>query len=227
MATPGNGLENSRSHEAPTRSLSDASVLDANSDAQVRASRKEATNEETNAPEKLKSGSGVGQKDKAAPKSGSSVAMVRRGTGPRTAMGKERSKRNSLKHGIFAEPTVLDGESAAEFNSLHKGLRDYHRPVGTHEDLLVEELASIWWRKRRHLTAEGAAIRLGSHFVAYDEKERQFIEAGEISQISSCDGLVRKIANPEVLMRCLGLLAGLRDAIEQNGFDPERDNNPF
>jgi hypothetical protein len=194
MATQGNRFGNARSHEAPTKP-----------------------------PVGLKSGREGEQDDSTAEKGGGSVAMVRRGTGPRTAMGKERSRRNSLKHGIFAKAAVLDDESPAEFDSLLKGLRDYFHPVGTLEDLLVDKLASIVWRERRFIIAEGAVIRLGSQFVEYDEEQRQFIEAGEISQMSSYGGLVRKIATPEVLQRCLDLVAELKDAIEEPGFDPETD----
>jgi hypothetical protein len=35
---------------------------------------------------------------------------TRKGTGPRTALGKERSKHNALKHGIFSKIVVLEGE---------------------------------------------------------------------------------------------------------------------
>jgi hypothetical protein len=194
MATQGNRLDNARSHEAPTKP-----------------------------PVELKSGREGGQDDKTAEKGGESVAIVRRGTGPRTTRGKEQSRRNSLKHGIFAKAAVLEGESSAELDSLLEGLRDSCHPVGTLEDVLVEKLASLVWRDRRFLIAEGAEIRGGTQFVEYDEKQRQFIEAGEISEISSPGGLVTKIANPEILQRCLKLLADLRGAIEENGFDPETD----
>jgi hypothetical protein len=48
-------------------------------------------------------------------------ALARTSTGPRTAMGKERSKRNALKHGIFSKVIVLEGESLAEYGSLLEG----------------------------------------------------------------------------------------------------------
>jgi hypothetical protein len=46
-----------------------------------------------------------------------------RSTGPRTSSGKERSKRNSLKHGIFAEAILLKTESHDEYESLVNRLR--------------------------------------------------------------------------------------------------------
>jgi len=138
-------------------------------------------------------------------------------------MGKERSKRNSLKHGIFAKATVLDGESRAEFDFLLKGLRDCLDPVGALEDLFVEKLANIVWRERRSLVAEGAAIRLGAQLGEDDEKQRQSNEADEILTMSSPGGLMAKIKNPKILQTCLDLLTDLKDAIEQRGFNPEKD----
>jgi hypothetical protein len=165
----------------------------------------------------------MGHKDNTTEKGARSFAIVRRGTGPRTATGKERSKQNSRKHGILSKTVVLESESQDEFDSLLNGLRDYFCPIGTHEDLLVDDLACLWWRKRRFLIAERAEILAASLFVDYDEKQRQLNDAGEILERSSCGGLVRKITNPEVLQKCLKLLADLNDAIKQRGFNPERD----
>jgi hypothetical protein len=40
-----------------------------------------------------------------------SSAIVGRSTGPRTQLGKQRSKHNARKHGIFSSAVVLEGES--------------------------------------------------------------------------------------------------------------------
>jgi len=69
-----------------------------------------------------------------------------RSTGPRTERGKQRSRHNALKHGIFSEAAVLKSESHAEFQSLLKGLRECLQPQGTLEEVLVEKLATILWR---------------------------------------------------------------------------------
>ena len=39
-------------------------------------------------------------------------------TGPKTAAGKARSRRNAEKHGLYAESTVIAGESSSEFADL-------------------------------------------------------------------------------------------------------------
>jgi hypothetical protein len=150
-----------------------------------------------------------------------STTLVRKGTGPRTQQGKDRSKQNAVTHGIFSKVVVLKGESQAEFNALLKGLRNDHQPVGALEELLVEKLAALFWRNRRLLIAEGAEIRARSEFIEWDRTESRRETDPPISLIFS--GLIRGIGDPDVLQQCLDLLAELKESIEENGFDLESD----
>lgn len=68
---------------------------------------------------------------------------------------------NAMKHGILSRLAVLAHEDHAEFDDLLAALIDEHRPVGMTERHLLEELATIIWRKRRVLLAEGAKINEG------------------------------------------------------------------
>jgi hypothetical protein len=68
---------------------------------------------------------------------------------------------NALKHGILSRYTVLSHESHADYESLVNALIDEHQPAGATEQHLIEELASVIWRKRRVLQAEGATINKG------------------------------------------------------------------
>jgi hypothetical protein len=79
---------------------------------------------------------------------------------------------NALKHGILAQLAVLPHEDKAQFDELLEALIIEHNPAGPTEMHLVEELASIIWRKRRVLLAEGATINRGLHNVAtgFDSK---------------------------------------------------------
>ncbi len=92
-------------------------------------------------------------------------------TGPRTRRGKQRSRYNAIKHGIFSE-TVLKGcESTAQFRSLLRALQTDRRPEGALEELLVEKLASLFWRSRRFLRAECAEIAKASEPIEADKVE--------------------------------------------------------
>ena len=68
---------------------------------------------------------------------------------------------NAMKHGILSRLAVLAHEDHAEFDDLQAALIDEHRPAGMTERHLIEELATIIWRKRRGLLAEGAKINEG------------------------------------------------------------------
>ncbi len=68
---------------------------------------------------------------------------------------------NAMTHGILSRYTVLSHESHADYESLVNSLMDEHLPAGATEQHLIEELASVIWRKRRVLQAEGATINKG------------------------------------------------------------------
>ncbi len=82
----------------------------------------------------------------------------------------EAIKGNAMKHGILSRLAVLAHEDHAEFADLLAALLDEHRPGGMTERHLIEELATIIWRKRRVLLAEGAKINEGLKSAANSSK---------------------------------------------------------
>ena len=84
-------------------------------------------------------------------------------TGPTTAQGKARSRRNALKHGLLAEEVLItDGDGAetrADFDSLLADLHEELQPHGVIEEMLVERVATCYWRLRRAQRYEVGAIR--------------------------------------------------------------------
>ena len=83
---------------------------------------------------------------------------------------------NAQKHGILSKQVVLVHEDAGEFSELLTSLIEEHQPAGITELHLIEELASIMWRKRRVLQAEGAQINRSLHSVI-NNKLRSPIQA--------------------------------------------------
>ena len=77
---------------------------------------------------------------------------------------------NALKHGILSRYTVLSHENHADYESLVNSLMDEHLPAGATEQHLIEEMASVIWRKRRVLQAEGATINQDLKSVASNTK---------------------------------------------------------
>ncbi len=163
-------------------------------------------------------------KEKSEQSAVSQTSPVPRSTGPRTQRGKDKSKNNALKFGIFSRVAVLPGESEAEFGALLNGLRGHFLPIGTLEVTLVEKLAVDLWRYRRFLIAEGAEIQAGAEFVEWNQMEHHREESTRFPQLHCNGGLTRRISNPEALEGCLNLLVQLRERIEEDGFNREWDN---
>ena len=84
---------------------------------------------------------------------------------------------NALKHGILSKLVVLPHEDRSEFDSLLTGLIEEHQPTGVTEIHLVEELASILWRKRRVLLGEGAALNSSLWNVAHEQHNKSTVRA--------------------------------------------------
>jgi hypothetical protein len=110
-------------------------------------------------------------------------------TGPRSEEGKQRSSKNAIKSGIFAQATLLKEESLSDYQSLLEGIWDVLKPEGKLEELLVEKLASISWRYRRLLAADGAAFQRNSRYT--DSVSKSLGDTGEL------DRLVRYESNLE------------------------------
>jgi hypothetical protein len=73
---------------------------------------------------------------------------------------------NAMKHGILSRLVVLAHEDHTEFADLLAALLEEHQPAGMTERHLIEELATIIWRKRRVLMAEGAKLNEGLRSAA-------------------------------------------------------------
>jgi len=116
----------------------------------------------------------------------------------------------------------IKDELRAEFDSLLRGLRNDFQREGTLEGVLVENLATGLWRKRRLLIAEGAEIRKGTEFLICGYAKRQDSDATLLFELESL-GLVSGAENPIVLKKCLELLEILKESIEENGFDEKND----
>lgn len=68
---------------------------------------------------------------------------------------------NAVKHGILSKEAVLPHESKEEFEELLAQYEADFVPANATESTLVEELATIVWRKKRLLKAENAKINNG------------------------------------------------------------------
>ena len=137
---------------------------------------------------------------------------ARKSTGPKTPKGKALAKRNSLKHGLCAKEVVIDdGEGAEdrqEFDAMLADLVDQFQPVGSLEEMMVEKIATSYWRLRRANRYEVGVIResLDTATDNYYEKtdhhdERYHKTDAEIDeqikentdQIKACQGNLKQL----------------------------------
>ncbi|MBT6095240.1 MAG: hypothetical protein HOH04_10180 [Rhodospirillaceae bacterium] len=85
-------------------------------------------------------------------------ANARLSTGPRTETGKDQSRYNALRHGLYARDVVLPGEDRDEYHAMRAELMDEFAPKGRYETTLVRRLADIWWRLGRTASVEAGLL---------------------------------------------------------------------
>jgi hypothetical protein len=95
-------------------------------------------------------------------------------TGPRTEAGKERSKRNALKHGLRSEEVVLPTEDPLAFKEHLEAWVEDWQPPSMARRALVEQAAVATWRLRRCIRLETARItsRIEEAYDEWEARER-------------------------------------------------------
>ena len=77
-------------------------------------------------------------------------------TGPTTPEGKERSRRNALRHGLTAETVIAALEDAEDYQAFEAAvIADYDAESAVERELVLR-LASVLWRLRRATGIETA-----------------------------------------------------------------------
>lgn len=135
------------------------------------------------------------------------VIDKRRASGPRTELGKSKSSRNSLKHGIFSIQ-LLGEERPTDYQRVSKGISASLQPHGYLEELLVEKVVMLFWRYRRLLQSEFTEI---CKWREFDDERKLQLDAVkiELEAVSgeTREGLMRYASkNPFVRTRCIELL---------------------
>ena len=124
-------------------------------------------------------------------------ANALRSTGPRTPEGKMRSRWNALTHGALPKavvpPSLEPFESRQEFDALLSVLRDEFSPGSAVEEMLVERIATSYWRLARVLRAEAAAIASRQVSREAEEADRATFAAMAPSSWTYTDPLTQEL----------------------------------
>jgi hypothetical protein len=140
---------------------------------------------------------------------------AQRSTGPRTPNGKARSRWNALKHGVLAKAVIPEPlqpyESRQEFDRLLATLRDEFAPQSAVEEMLLETIATCYWRLARIVRAEAAAI---SHRLIAAQDDHTHARAEAERDASYRAGFDRPHTLREQVIRLYKAMTDTRDVRE-------------
>jgi hypothetical protein len=88
-------------------------------------------------------------------------ANAAKSTGPKSATGKQHSRLNALKDGLYSKELVVTaiGESAEEFERIHNWVWNSVQPEDALEAIYTEDVVQNWWRRQRVRRSESAEIQ--------------------------------------------------------------------
>src|SRR5260370_19771327 len=109
-------------------------------------------------------------------KSDTARANGAKSRGPKSAETKEKSSRNSLRHGFTARSIILlECESADEFQKMEDDFAAMHQPATPAEQDLVDEMVVARWRINRIRTID--TVILDCEMVRKKpEIEKQYVQ---------------------------------------------------
>jgi hypothetical protein len=81
-------------------------------------------------------------------------------TGPKSARGKQKSRLNSLKDGLFSKEVVVTaaGERVENFKRFEAWVWDSAQPDGAIEEILTNDVVANWWGRQRIRRCQSAEL---------------------------------------------------------------------
>ena len=105
-------------------------------------------------------------------------------TGPITPEGKERSRRNAVRHGLTAETVIAALEDAEDYQAFEAAvIADYDAESAVERELVLR-LASVLWRLRRATGIETAlfeSVAAEPGKVEHGSSRPTLVEAADLS----------------------------------------------
>src|SRR6478752_3817322 len=108
---------------------------------------------------------------------------ARKSTGPITEEGKQRSRRNAVRHGLMAETVIGALEHAEDYKAFEAAITADYDAQSAVERELVLRLASVLWRLRRATSMETGLFEIqAQHLRAYRENCRVPAHSNDVIQ---------------------------------------------
>jgi hypothetical protein len=96
-------------------------------------------------------------------------------TGPKTAAGKMRSRRNAVRHGLSAETVIEIVEDIEDYQGFEAAvIADYDARTAVERELVLR-LASLFWRLRRATAIETDLFRIQAE-ILHDRRQAQLAD---------------------------------------------------
>ena len=141
--------------------------------------------------------------------------------GPRTPAGKERSRRNALRHAILARETLISAGEGREDRATFERLRERFwadlAPQNIVEEVLVERAFTAYWRLARVLRAESGAIRQRLDTLSFDQEQRERERAEEL-QDDDIETVATRSGDLAGLETLLEAVREAREEVEEQGY---------
>jgi hypothetical protein len=104
-------------------------------------------------------------------------------TGPRTQSGKNRSRRNAIRHGLCAETVITAIEDIDDYRDFEKAvIADYDATTAVERELTLR-VASLLWRLRRASSIETGLFQVQTELSL--EKDRMSQAAAGVEGLPS------------------------------------------
>jgi hypothetical protein len=149
-------------------------------------------------------------------------------TGPRTLAGRVRVRPSALPHGRearkFRETMTVLGEDPGEFDRLYQGLLQAYAPGDELWAQQVEDLAKLYWRRRRLERARDALLRREVESLEAEQRDcRREIERATFAPTEQhrISFAVPRPATPAARLRQrVSYLETIRERIKQQSITP-------
>jgi hypothetical protein len=138
-------------------------------------------------------------------------------TGPKTGNGKQRSRRNALRHGLTAETVIELLEDAKDYRGFEAAIiSDYDARTAVERELVLR-LASLLWRIRRATSVETGLLRIQAEILRARRHESEPVCESAAKPRGS--DVIERTSSPSLRNSS----NGSREDYRENAVDQERE----
>lgn len=119
-------------------------------------------------------------------------------TGPRTRLGKNRSRRNALRHGLTAETLIATLEDEKEYRAFERSVIATYTPATAVGQELASRLASLLWRLRRATAIETGLFSIQADILQERRRRTDNIARTVQRLLVSAQGEAREEEKPNL-----------------------------